>query len=126
MPDQPITLMIKKDKIMLMTDYYFKYENKVIRIPKGFIWDGATIPRFLWSILGVTPFGWANPASLVHDYIYILEGAIDTGIIIPRKWADEKFIKDLIDLKLINPMYSRIYKASLKIGGLYFWKEFYK
>lgn len=126
MPDQPITLMIKKNKIMLMTDYYFKYEDKVVRIPKGFIWDGATIPRFLWSILGVTPFGWANPASLKHDWIYYLEGKMPEGIYICRRWADEEFVRDLRNLRLIKSHFKQVYLQSLKIGGLYFWKEFYK
>lgn len=39
-------------------------------IPKGYKWDGATIPRIFWSVIG-SPF---QPkfmrASLIHDYLY--------------------------------------------------------
>lgn len=40
-----------------------------ITIPKGFIFDGASIPRLFWTVIGTTPF---NPktivASCVHDW----------------------------------------------------------
>ncbi len=40
-------------------------------VPKGFIFDGASIPRLAWSVLGVTPF---DPRIIEqacwHDWIY--------------------------------------------------------
>lgn len=41
-----------------------------MRIPKGFKWNGASIPRAFWVLIG-SPF---SPefmrASLVHDFLY--------------------------------------------------------
>lgn len=54
-------------------------------IPEGFIFDGASIPRIAWSLLGVTPY---EPdiilASLVHDWFY-------TTHEIKREFADKVF-----------------------------------
>ncbi len=43
--------------------------NEVIRIPKGFITDGASIPKIFWSIIG-GPWGKYGYAAVVHDYLY--------------------------------------------------------
>jgi len=42
----------------------------VVMIPDGFIWDGASVPRLLWTLSGIRPDGLARAAALVHDYIY--------------------------------------------------------
>lgn len=40
-------------------------------VPKGFEWDGASIPSIFWSWLFVSPFHHTvRRASLVHDYLY--------------------------------------------------------
>ena len=40
-----------------------------IVIPKGFLWDLSSVPKFLWGIF--PPFGDFLIASLVHDYLYV-------------------------------------------------------
>ena len=42
--------------------------NEVIKIPKGFITDGASIPRLFWSLIG-GPWGKYGYAAIVHDFI---------------------------------------------------------
>ena len=122
---QPRFHLVNKKEIELCDDYEFFYDGKLFIINSGFKFDGATIPRFLWSILGICPFGWVLPAALKHDYIYVLEGKVDAETIIPRKWVDEEFVRDILDLKLINTNFSRLYKLILRIAGLYYWKEIY-
>jgi uncharacterized protein DUF1353 len=39
-----------------------------LTVPSGFIWDGCSVPRFLWSILPI--WGRYSGAALVHDYLY--------------------------------------------------------
>lgn len=51
--------------------------------PVAFEWDGATIPRALWSVIGASP-GRFLRASCVHDYLY------GTGLV-PREVADAIF-----------------------------------
>lgn len=48
----------------------FRYVGKygTITIKKGFVTDGASIPSFLWSVLG--PYQEYFNAALIHDYVY--------------------------------------------------------
>lgn len=39
-------------------------------IPKGFICDGASIPRFFWRVIGTPKAFDYQAAALVHDYMY--------------------------------------------------------
>lgn len=40
-----------------------------IHIPKGFVWDLSSVPRFLWALL--PPDGDYELAYLIHDYLWI-------------------------------------------------------
>lgn len=56
---------------ILVEDYSFKGKISGVdyTIPKGFVSDGASIPRVLWSIFG-GPFCPKNlEASVQHDYL---------------------------------------------------------
>lgn len=54
-------------------------------IPRGFEWNGASIPAIFWSILRVTPFHHTvRRASLLHDFLYTRT--------IDRRLADTLFL----------------------------------
>ena len=44
--------------------------GQIVVIPKGFISDGASVPRILWSIY--PPFGRYLEAAIVHDWYCVL------------------------------------------------------
>ncbi|MCK5602323.1 DUF1353 domain-containing protein [Candidatus Pacearchaeota archaeon] len=46
----------------------YKCEVSDIVIPKGFITDGASIPRIFWPVF--PPFGQYFNAAVEHDYLY--------------------------------------------------------
>jgi hypothetical protein len=48
----------------------------IITIPAGYLYDGASVPRALWSVSGLTPDGLIRAAALVHDWIYVHKGRI--------------------------------------------------
>lgn len=53
----------------LMNDIVVRLSNgKIITIPKGYVWDLASVPRFLWSL--VPPDSDAELAFLLHDVLY--------------------------------------------------------
>lgn len=62
----------------IMEDYsfYVPWLNTTIWIPKGFIFDGASIPRLLWPFMA--PTGVMFIAGLFHDFGYRY-----------NSWADE-------------------------------------
>lgn len=47
-----------------------------LAIDKGFTYDGASVPRILWTLSGLTPDGLLRAASLVHDFIYVHKGKV--------------------------------------------------
>lgn len=72
--DYPYLWRYRHDKSAIFSDTYR------ITIPAGYIYNGASIPRFLWSIFGVSPFGAMDTPSLVHDYIYEHKGKVGAAL----------------------------------------------
>lgn len=64
----------------------FKYAG--FKVPKGFVTDGATIPKIFWGVL--PPVHRYFPAAIIHDYL-LTQG--------PRAEADRQF---KIILKKLN------------------------
>jgi len=57
------------DLVELINDFVFIYNGKEYTIPKGYSWDGASIPRWAWMTTG-TPFDPEHIGpSLIHDYM---------------------------------------------------------
>lgn len=50
--------------------------KKVFIVPKGFTYDGASIPRICWSILGLYPDGKLRGGATFHDWLYRSGGKI--------------------------------------------------
>ena len=98
--------------------------NKYV-IPAGFIFDGASIPKFLHPI--VSPVGVLLIPGLVHDYAYkyatlLRENKKDTMGVISQKKADEIFR----DINIgVNGIYLMNYLAywSLRIFGFLAWNK---
>ena len=59
-------------------------DGRLITIPKGYIWDLASVPRILWAIC--PPDSDAELAFLIHDFLY--ENQINS-----RKWADIEMLR---------------------------------
>lgn len=93
-----------KNKYKLKEPYYFYYEEKVKAIPKGFEFDGASIPRIFWTIVG-TPF---DPeyveAALMHDYM------LENGFGVT---ASDRFFKVNLEFAKVNK-----YKLMVMYGAV--------
>lgn len=116
-----------------LKDYCFtrwlKGEKEIrISAEKGFIWDGATIPRIFWSLIGFYPAGIMLPASLWHDLIYVKKGWVHNYITketehISRKHCDQLFYKHMIKCGVPEKKARLMYKV-VRIGGFYYWQDF--
>ena len=88
-----------------------------IHIPELFKWDGASIPKVLWSVL-ISPFDPKVMApSMVHDYLY---GTPNVGY--TRKECDEIFKKLLIANGLDEESAESLY-TGCRMGGKSHWIE---
>jgi hypothetical protein len=82
-------------------------------IPAGFDWDGATIPRLFWSIIGGPFHPQVMRASLLHDWLYWTRK-------IPRKQADKLLRKLLLEDGCTAFKAESMYRAVRMFGGMYF------
>ena len=105
----------------------FEYElngNKYV-IPAGFIFDGASIPKFLHTFL--SPVGVLLIGGLVHDYAYKYaalkpKSKKDAILLLDQKKSDQIFRDINIE---INGFYLMNYLAywSLRVGGFMAWNK---
>jgi hypothetical protein len=108
---QPIIQGVTHDRFILMEDFYYQdeeYELNLI-IKKGFIYDGASIPRLFWRLVGGKFMPKFQRGAVLHDELY-------NKNLLPRKICDKIFRKILIEdgcsKALANTMYS-----ALRVGG---------
>jgi len=69
---QPILKPVpQENKYILVQDYLVEFDDISFSIPKGFIFDGASIPVYARAI-SYSPFHPDVMASaIVHDYLYV-------------------------------------------------------
>lgn len=65
---------------------YLQTKESIITIPEGFVYDMATVPKWLWSI--IRPFNDALFGTLIHDYLYIHKDAHT----LTRKEVDKEYL----------------------------------
>jgi hypothetical protein len=102
----------------------------VVSIPKGFLTDGATIPRVLWPALSAT-----DPdiyyASFIHDFLYATHGQIPGGPF-SKEQSDRTLEEQMLILGAPRWRASAVYEAvhvfggfafSAKLAGMRAWSE---
>ena len=107
----------------LTQDWKYNLDGTDYVIPKGFTFDGASIPKFLRTFF--SPVGVLLIGGLVHDYMYkythckpvSAKGAL---LVVDQKKADQIFRDINI---VVNGFYSMNNLAywSLRIGGFVAW-----
>ena len=107
----------------LTQDWKYNIDGTEYMIPKGFTFDGASIPKFLRTFF--SPVGVLLIGGLVHDYMYkythckpvSAKGAL---LVVDQKKADQIFRDINI---VVNGFYTMNYLAywSLRIGGFVAW-----
>ena len=106
-------------------DWAFKINGLWYIIPQGFVFDGASIPKFLHTWL--SPTGVLLMGGLVHDYAYkyatlLKSGKKKTMGTITQKKADEIFRDINIEQNGFHLLNKLAYWA-LRIGGFVAWNK---
>lgn len=78
---------IEKDKFRVYQDYYYQG----ICVPKGFVTNGADIPRILWSFFPPNSPEYLS-AVVIHDYMCAKIG------VFTYKEADAMFYRAMMDI----------------------------
>jgi hypothetical protein len=104
-------------------DFYYKLRGQEYVIPKGFTFDGASVPKFLASFL--SPVGVLLIGGLVHDYAYkyaCLQQKNGTLLLLNQKLADKLFRDISIEVNGFQFLNYLAYYA-LRLGGFMAWNK---
>ncbi len=114
MPQPKIQPIAGTNKYIPLEDYALLILGFLIRVPAGFIFDGASIPRAAWTFLGYTPF---HPcvilAALIHDWLYLNHQ-------VSREDADIIF-KMLLLRNGVTPDAAQKMYLAVRLAGGFFW-----
>ena len=106
----------RKPGYLLLSDFCVEWNDKLVTVPAGFGYNGASIPKALFQIMG-TPF---NPrymeASCVHDWLYY------THLLKRRTEADRLFRSMLLESGVNKTIANNLFQAVYVFGGM-FWKN---
>jgi len=107
-----------KNRTIYVSNIYNGKSYKV-RIEKGYEWNGANIPRFAWTLIGLSP---TDPrvaeASMVHDKLCENKNLISSNGV----EVSSKIFRDILLLqKDITP-----FKANLMMGFVRGYQMFMK
>jgi len=124
-------------KYQTMRDYVFDlFDGSSARVPQGFIYDKASVPRAFYNLL--PPNGDDTAAFLLHDWCYIQKGSIydttGTKRTISRKRSDflmftyQYLLLDINTTKLYDKnLWKRLRIVTMYLGvrafGWYYWSD---
>lgn len=94
---------------VLEEEYAYPDGEVTLKVPPGFEFDLASVPRFAWPL--IAPFELSIVAPLLHDFLYRHGGRPPAGTVIPprsytRKEAD------------------RLFRAAMKLERVAAWRIF--
>ncbi|HEU4742656.1 MAG TPA: DUF1353 domain-containing protein [Meiothermus sp.] len=79
----PVISYLGEGQWSLAAEYVYQDGGRTLRIPRGFVFDLASVPRFLWWL--IAPFELSVVAPLVHDFLYRYRGNPPAGTVEPLK-----------------------------------------
>jgi len=96
--------------------------ERQLRIPggargTGFLFDGASVPRLLWTCTGITPAGLISAAALIHDALYRRRGQLPYGWLYERPagvqgWCAVDVRKARYTRKTADKLFARIMREA--------------
>jgi len=74
--DQQVTgsKYVKEVKEVWMCNWRYRGKLRFMMVVVTYLYDGGSIPRIGWSVLGVTPSGPGDSGFLPHDVLYRSKG----------------------------------------------------
>lgn len=96
----------------------FEYHSKkygIFKVPEFFISDGASIPKFAFSLIGGRWTGKYVEASIIHDYLYFTQTT-------KRSYADRVFLEGMKILG-VGWLKRRVMYLAVRVWG---WKPWNK
>lgn len=115
--EQPSLLPITyngEERYQLVEDWGFPFGEHWIVVPKGGVYDGASVPRACWSFMPRD--GRHRAGALAHDQSYELAGVLAPDLTITRQEADA-MLRDMMERAGVGKVTSSIVYASVRAFG---------
>lgn len=116
-PKSLIGKFIGKAKWELTAPFeYHSLKGDIIKVPVGFVTDGASIPKFAYSLIGSHWSGEYARACVPHDWCYFKQ-------LYSRKKCDKLFLEAMLILKV--PFWKRwIMYYAVRLVGWIRWNKY--
>ena len=108
--------LLSNGKAILLNDYIYDINGYEIKVFKGFITDGASIPKVLQCVYN--PYGKWIKGAVIHDYLYSKYNNMG----INRTLAD-KIFKHIMKETGVDSRIVRKFYAAVKYFGATSWKS---
>lgn len=99
----------------LKEDFWFVINGNFFVIKAGFWWDGASIPKFLWGIIGNPWEEDIAPGALIHDALYGSQ-------VFERVYSDH-VMYTVNDINNMGGIKNHLVYRGLRMGGWAAWKQ---
>ena len=106
---------ISNGKAILIQDYIYSINGYDIKVFKGFVTDGASVPHSLQWLYN--PYGKYINAAVVHDYLYSTYNI--TGI---NRTLSDKIFRHIMKETGVDSRIVRKFYAAVKYFGATSWK----
>lgn len=93
-----------------------QYDKRGICVPAGFLYDGASIPRFCWSLIGLSPFGAIIGPATIHDFLYVNGGIAGRALRLTKRETDELFYELMLEAGISKIKAKAAYQAVHMFG----------
>ena len=107
--------IVKEDVLILLEDVVVESLGYSITVKNGFDFDGASIPKWLWSIYGSPLNGNYVVASLIHDGLYASQKV--------TKSVSDKIFLDIMKQSSVGYIKRTSMYLAVRVLGGKDWKE---
>jgi len=106
----------------VVEDYTYESSGYKITVPKGFVYDRASIPGIFWVVIDKDSL--SNVAPLFHDFLYRYGGKPETKYVVPyrtftREQTDNLFAELMTKSGVVEWRRKAAYKAVRNFSGPY-------
>lgn len=102
--------LVGEQRFKLLDDLEYENKDYVFKVKKGFVFDGASIPRLLWTTIGC-PFGglYTKPACL-HDILYATH-------LFGKEESDSIFLEAMVSCEVEEDIRKTLYDGVRLFGN---------
>lgn len=108
------------NKWRMVEELDYQFGQRIIRIPKGFVHDMASIPRPF--NLFIRKHGNHTEAAILHDWLYANTGLINSFSRLTRLQCDHLFYRAMIESGVSQTKACLMFRA-VRLGGWASWDD---